>query len=293
MRALSAWLVLAATTATLAATPAAAFLCTRTPNLGPSVAWGSRQVILHRSGAGNDVGVDSVAVDRALSRGVAQWTGLSCSDLDVSLGVETTDLVVGFDWHAGSDDPSNQNIVVFRDAAPDDPVDAWLHTFGALAITTVTFESASGRLLDADIEVNDVSFDFTACDPEEASCVVVFDLENTLTHEIGHVIGLDHPPSSEPGAVEATMFASASEGDVGKRTLASDDEAGACTIYPAGDVTGECFGVGRGTPPAVRFSQSWCAQGEQADSVALPLALLLGLARGRSGKGRAHRDPLA
>lgn len=292
MRALSLSFVVAST---VFAAPAAAFLCTRTPNLGPSVAWGSRQVILHRSGAGNDVGVDTVAVDRALGRGVAAWTALGCSDLEVSLGIETTDVVVGFDWHAGSDDPSNQNIVVFRNAAADDPVDAWLHTFGALAITTVTFESASGRLLDADIEVNDVSFDFTACDPEEASCIVVFDLENTLTHEIGHVIGLDHPPSSEPGAVEATMFASASEGDVGKRTLASDDEAGACTIYPAAEVTGECFGVGRGTPPAVRFSQSWCAQGAQGAEVsaALPLVLLLGLGRGRSGKGRAHRDPLA
>ena len=128
-----------------ASTSASAFLCTRTPNLGPSVAWNTRTVVLHRSGIGADLGVDADAIDLALTRGAQQWTDVDCSDMQVVLGAPTSDLVVGFDWHAGSDDPRNQNIVIFRNGTPNDPVDEWLHTFGALAITTVTFESASGR----------------------------------------------------------------------------------------------------------------------------------------------------
>lgn len=277
------WLLLAtaslASLASLWSPPAAAFLCTRTAGLGPSVAWSVREVVMRRSGVGNDGGIDEAAIDRALERGAAQWSGLACSDIDLVLGAPTSDRIIGFDWHKGSDDPSNQNIVVFRNDTADDPIDAWLHTFGALAITTVTFDNTTGRLLDADIEVNDTSFDYTACDPGDAGCEVAFDLQNTLTHELGHVLGLDHPPSAEPGAAEATMFASAARGDTEKRDLAADDEAGLCTLYPAGEPAGECFGVGRGEPAAVRFKQTLCANAGP-DGVALA-GVLLGLLAGR------------
>ena len=248
----------------LASSSASAFLCTRTPGEGPSIAWTKRAVAVHRSGRGSEN--DEAQIERALQRGLEQWTEVSCADLDVpldssdlqlSLGVPTTSRLVGFDWKAGSDDPSNENIVVFRNDSADDPVDGWLHTFGALAITTVTFDTTTGDLLDADIEMNDVSFNFSGCDLAEANCVVAFDLQNTLTHELGHLIGLDHPI----GVGDATMSASAAIGELEKRDLAPDDKAGVCTLYPAGLVAGECFNVGRPDPPSVRFEQSLCASG--------------------------------
>ncbi len=253
-----------------------AFLCTRTPGAGPSVAWNQRQVTVHRSGAGEEVDAD--AVDEALRRGCDEWSRQGCTDLELALGPPTTKRIVGFDWQAGSQSPENQNIVVFRNDTPGDDLDRWVHTFGALAITTVTFESTSGRLLDADIEVNDISFEFTACDAGEAGCVVEFDLQNTLTHELGHVIGLDHPPASEAFAVEATMFASASIEDDDKRDLGENDIEGLCTIYPAGDATGECYGVGRPDPPSVRFTQTLCAS-TGPDGVVVAVALLAFLRR--------------
>lgn len=279
--------------AVAAASPASAFLCTRTPGDGPSVAWSERSVVVQRSGGSDDVDVG--AIDDALAAGAAQWTGVACSDLEVSVGPVTNVRLVGFDWHKGSDDPANQNIVVFRNSAPNsnaaDPLDEWLHTFGALAITTVTFESTTGALLDADIEVNDVSFDFTACDPADVDCLVEFDLQNTLTHELGHVIGLDHPPPSEPGSGEATMFASAAAGDVGKRDLAADDEDAVCTVYPADGALGECFGVGRPAPSAVRFEQTLCASTGR-DGVALALGLLVLLRRRGRKPDDTAGDPL-
>jgi uncharacterized protein (TIGR03382 family) len=186
---------------------------------------------------------------------------------------------VGFDWHAGSSSPSNENLVVFRNDRVDDPLDAWVHTLGAIAITTVTFDTTSGRLVDADIEFNDTAFDFTVCDPEAPDCLVGFDVANTMTHEVGHVVGLDHPPADEPGAAEATMFASAPRGDTAKRTLATDDEDGLCTLYPTGDpAPGECYGVGRPVS-SVRFEQTSCAGGPVGSTAPLFLTGLLVLRR--------------
>ena len=100
------------------------------------------------------------------------------------------------------------------------------------------------------------------------------DLQNALTHELGHLIGLDHtcfdPLSSMTGVrpddnagqpvpdcatatpeVQATtMFPSAMPGDTQKRTLAPDDLNAVCTIYSINDpppppgtgVNGGCAG---------------------------------------------------
>lgn len=256
-------------------TSALAFVCTRTPNQGPSVFWENRRVIV-RPSTNDGAEVDAGTLDVVLRRSAAQWTQVGCSDLDLQIGDTTIQRLAGFDWHAGSGDASNQNIVVFRNDTPGDPVDAWVHTLGALAITTVTFDSASGRLLDADIEINDSSFLFTTCNPDIVGCDVEFDLQNTLTHELGHVVGLDHPPNDGPDAFEATMFASASRGDIDKRDLAADDENGLCTIYPAGSAeSGECYGVGRLTTTPVVFEQTLCAAGPGPRRGDLPLGALL------------------
>ncbi|HEY4224054.1 MAG TPA: matrixin family metalloprotease, partial [Myxococcota bacterium] len=157
------------------------------------------------------------------------------------------------------------------------PLDAWLHDTDALAITTVTFESNQGRLLDADVEVNDATFAFSACDPDQ--CQVQYDLQNTLTHEFGHVLGLDHTT-----VADATMFPSAPEGDTSKRDLSDDDIQAILLIYPAGQPAGECYdGVTRVDPPHVRFTPTICGAGGSAAPV-LGLSVLLTLfARRRRG----------
>jgi MYXO-CTERM domain-containing protein len=261
----------------LASSPAAAFVCTRTPNLGPSLFWDDRNVIVRPHGGGFEVAAGELV--RVLLRSATSWTAVDCSDLTVSLGPTTVQETVGFNWHAGSGDAINQNIVLFRNDTPGDELDRWVHTLGALAITTVTFDSQAGRLVDADIEINDTSFSFSTCDLDEASCRVAYDLENMLTHELGHVVGLDHPPSGDPGAFEATMFASTSEGAIDKRDLADDDIAGICTIYPAGIAdAGECYGVERPAPSTVQFTQT-CSSG--GDGWGGPLLLLGALWRTR------------
>jgi hypothetical protein len=56
--------------------------------------------------------------------------------------------------------------------------------------------------------------------------IAKFDLQNTSTHEAGHVYGLAHVQASFN-----TMDASAATGETYKRSLASGDIAGAHAIY--------------------------------------------------------------
>jgi MYXO-CTERM domain-containing protein len=131
---------------------------------------------------------------------------------------------------------------------------AWPYDPHTLAITTVFARQSDGRILDADTEVNAVTFKWgdllAGGAPQDA-----IDLQNTLTHEFGHVLGLDHDcrlgggagpaPVDNLGAPvpdcavaspeqrEATMFPATVAGDVERRTLAADDVAGVCAAYPA------------------------------------------------------------
>jgi MYXO-CTERM domain-containing protein len=100
-----------------------------------------------------------------------------------------------------------------------------------------------------------------------------------VTHETGHVLGLDHTcvpagtvprptdnlgnpvpdcSTASPDVVATTMFPSAQPGDTQKRDLAPDDQQAVCEIYPAAsdpkvcmpDVAGGCTCVAAGHPGA-------------------------------------------
>jgi hypothetical protein len=63
------------------------------------------------------------------------------------------------------------------------------------------------------------------------------DLQNTLTHEAGHFLGLAHPCGSGTGTActpelrPVTMYPTASPRETKKRTLDADDVEGACAVY--------------------------------------------------------------
>jgi MYXO-CTERM domain-containing protein len=149
---------------------------------------------------------------------------------------------------------SYNNLIFRKDSwcRSTDPPGTCSYDPSALAITSVFVATATGKIRDADIEVNaknfvwaDVTMDMTRGKQ---------DLQNALTHEMGHLIGLDHtcylPGSSLPRPIDnagnpvpncdmappdvqaTTMFASAEAGDISKRTLAPDDQQAVCDIYP-------------------------------------------------------------
>ena len=52
------------------------------------------------------------------------------------------------------------------------------------------------------------------------------DIQNTVTHEIGHMVGLGHSDVEK-----ATMYASALDQELKKRDLDADDIQAVCTLY--------------------------------------------------------------
>jgi hypothetical protein len=122
---------------------------------------------------------------------------------------------VGFDEGFAE---KNQNLLLWVQS-----VSEWRHGPGVLGLTTVTFNTCTGEVVDSDIEINVAEFGFSATEvPPEGS----IDIQNTVTHEVGHLLGLDHSMDSE-----ATMHSSSPDAETKKRDLTSDDEEGLCCIY--------------------------------------------------------------
>ena len=75
------------------------------------------------------------------------------------------------------------------------------------------------------------------------------DVQNTVTHEAGHVIGFAHNSD-----LNSTMYFQAPIGDTSKRSLASMDIQGVCDVYPIGKPPLTCgtnsSGCGCGTTGA-------------------------------------------
>lgn len=232
------------------ALPAHAYLCSRVPPQGPSLFWATRDVPVLTNEQGSSQVVDDSDF-QAVSQSLATWNAVSCADILLRDAGLSSLRATGYNWH---DPQDNQNLIVWRSGSGD-ALDDWDHEIGSIAVTTTTFNSRTGEILDADIEFNDISYHFTACTPPQAGCIVKYDIQNTLTHELGHVLGLDHPPSSQVGASDATMYYSAPEGETKKRDLAADDEDGLCFLYPTDSATGHCFGDSARTDPEPIFQQ--------------------------------------
>ena len=123
----------------------------------------------------------------------------------------------------------------------------------ALAVTSVFARKKDGQIVDADMEINAVNFSWSDLEKNPGGSQSLYDLQNTVTHEMGHFIGLDHTcvvdvsmagvdnqgrpvptcPSASEEILETTMVATVIQGDVERRTLSRDDVEAVCSIYPA------------------------------------------------------------
>jgi len=96
----------------------------------------------------------------------------------------------------------------------------------ALAVTVTSYDGDSGRIRDADIVVNAQHYPWTTALSPAASCAA-YDLQDVLTHEVGHLFGLAH----DVGDVDATMFPSADACETKKRALHAPDLDGLRYLY--------------------------------------------------------------
>ena len=191
------------------------------------------------------------------------------------------------------------NLIKFRDvtwcrpAVDDDPPRCY--SPNTAGITTVTYVdepdgARDGEIIDADIELNGVDFAISINGITLGTQSCLAELSNTLTHEIGHLLGLEHscraptdPPrvdgdgndvplctqTSDPEITEATMYNFQDCGEVKKATLEADDIDAICAVYPESDDPGTCEPPDTGT--------STCAGCAAGGSPAGPVLLGVGI----------------
>jgi hypothetical protein len=292
-----------------AAAPAHAFVRTKTDR-GAAVHWKDSciYVTAHVVDAPMNLPPE-LAVDAARAAAAA-WSApqVDCTALQMQISVSAEP--------AGDVANDGHSNVMFRQGAgnwcrqprsPEDPC----YDPQALAITTVFAQQNDGLVLDADTEINAVDFTWGDLETGQGASGSAQDLQNTLTHEFGHLLGLDHNCYSSadrmrgidqdgnpvpdcnraPQSVQqATMYASVMRGDILRRTLSPDDIAGVCAIYP-GSGAAVCTAAGDGDPPAQRErDDGGCALGRGrpglSGAAALALVALLVARRRLSARRR-------
>jgi len=180
------------------------------PHLGTPLSWRSFPVLYFINSDRSGLSLDAARspIDAAFS----SWQSGSRNGITFAFGGQS---------HNGSDGQDGQNTI------------SWLSLSNAtdtFAQTILTFDSQSGQIFDADVELND-NFQFAVLpagedDPNDQTV----DLQAVLTHEAGHLLGLDHENRFGPQVV---MFFEDTTGDTTHRALTGDDQSGARTIYPS------------------------------------------------------------
>ncbi|MBX7096739.1 MAG: matrixin family metalloprotease [Myxococcaceae bacterium] len=212
MRQLTAAAMLLASTAALAYE-------VKTDSTGHEVRWKGRFVLTVDSRFAKDVRVDDAVHRVELALGELQPATRA---LELARGSGER-LAMGYDAAPGA---KNENALVAIDRD-------WPFDENALAVTIVTMNTTTHEIIDADIAFNTDRYRFGDVDdtlsPDARLEGGVDDLQNTLTHELGHALGLKHNPAD----AAAVMYPGAVTGEVSKRHLAADDRQGLGLLYDA------------------------------------------------------------
>jgi uncharacterized protein (TIGR03382 family) len=287
----------AALAALLVTLPASAYERAHVNGSGPLLFWATRGHSYQIDAQGT-ADVSGTSAFDAVRRSFATWAAVGCSDLKFDeVAPARTDRHVGY-VQGGT----NRNLILWRNAAcasavpANDPCltqggcsnkyDCWDGDSSAIAITTTTSVTSTGEILDTDIELNDAAFAFTTADGPpcppggpRVGCVA-YDVQNTVTHEAGHTMGLGHSSDQT-----ATMYALAPSGETSKRILHPDDVQGICAIYPKGQPTSVSPGV---QPPGSAAPGGGCgSSGATSWEALLVAAALIALRRNHRARPTA------
>lgn len=163
------------------------------------------------------LGLGYVDTEALVVSSFALWTAAACADGFPAISVMSMAPLECMTREYNPDGP-NSNGVIFR-------TDRWPYAPEAIGITTVTFDPETGRLMDADIEVNIVDGELN-----------LREVQYVVAHEAGHFFGIDH--SADVTAVMYERSPSTSTG--APLALAADDVNAICLAYPMTRALGAC-----------------------------------------------------
>lgn len=190
------------------------------PTTGLPLAWRTPE-IEYAFNRNAFVGADGPQLRAAIVRSFQHWADVTCSGQPIGFtfaqSAQDTDLTL-----APNQNQPNVNVITQVSASQWGALGLDSHTF---AKTQLWFDTKTGEIVVAEVAFNGSIGAFTAC-PSTGCPTDAIDLENVTTHELGHFLGLAHSADQS-----ATMWCDAVKGDIQKRSLAPDDEAGLCGIY--------------------------------------------------------------
>ena len=282
---------------------------------GVPIAWRSPCVTMHVFLGSPPPVLAADDLFAASTQAAATWSypALACTDIRLAMAMESQPIS-----DVGND---KKNVIVFRkdtwcrqptpvdDAGTPQPE---CFPSSVLAVTSIFKNSKTGEILDADIEFNGVDYSWgDLVGRPDLSISTTGDFQNALTHELGHVLGLDHNcytksdgqarlndntgapemdcynnPALATSVADATMYPSVVLTDTLRRVLAPDDQQGICDIYPHAHETCPALALASGggcavVVPAGQEEFRPRILGLIASVMIVALALLLGRRRTR------------
>ena len=164
-------------------------------------------------------------IGSALALSVIQTAAQSWNDVNTSYAVLNA---VGYDPGAGHLTPAlvfdGQNSIFFDRAGVNFPPGA-----GIIEFVRSFIDITDGHTLDADMVANDREFFWSTTSPGLTPAPpgqFSVDMQGVVTHEYGHVLGLDHTSVADCTMIPFIIS------DTRQRTLELDDRAGGSRIYP-------------------------------------------------------------
>lgn len=160
----------------------------------------------------------------------ATWGDVNCDGQPIAIELQQTlETAECVEPQYNTDGPNANAVIFVRDWATRDPP----LPDTAFGLTLVWHDPKTGEIFDADLQINETLGTLAICDGKPGEPPICgsreVDIQNVVTHEAGHYLGLGH--TTDDLDLNPTMAASAVRGETAKRTLANDDRRGVCAIY--------------------------------------------------------------